>query len=227
MKIVRFSQKGLVGYWRFDEETGSTAKDSSPYGNDGTIYGATRVRGIIGKALSFDGVDDYVDCGNDKSLDVTTEATLIAWVKLKPSGDWQAIFSKGPDIYENYELLVYSDLSYLHTAWNFDVGRKNHYWLYSIPENEWTFIVLTWKAPLMKLYINGEFKETWDTGANYAITRTEPLLIGHEYGTSRYVNGTIDEVRIYNRALSPGEIKIIYAFTKYIKPHPIIMRRKL
>jgi len=44
----------LVGSWRFDEETGSTAKDSSPYGNNGTIYGATRVRGIIGKALSFD-----------------------------------------------------------------------------------------------------------------------------------------------------------------------------
>ena len=54
MKVVRFSQRGLVGSWRFDEETGSTAKDSSPYGNNGTIYGATRVRGIIGKALSFD-----------------------------------------------------------------------------------------------------------------------------------------------------------------------------
>ena len=62
---------GLVGYWSFDGQyiEEATSTDQSGEGNDGTIVGATPQAGIIGQALSFDGVDDYVNMGNDSSWD--------------------------------------------------------------------------------------------------------------------------------------------------------------
>jgi len=86
MKIIRFSQRGLVGHWRFNEGTGSTAKDSSPFGNNGTIHGASWVRGKFGYALKFDGTDDYVDCGSDDSLNITDAITIEAWIYPKGAG---------------------------------------------------------------------------------------------------------------------------------------------
>ena len=72
---------GLVGGWGFDETTGTSANDSSGRGNTGTISGATRTTaGKIGSALTFDGVNDWVTVADSASLDLTTRATLEAWV---------------------------------------------------------------------------------------------------------------------------------------------------
>jgi len=74
---------GEVLVLHFDEGSGTVARDASGNGNDGTIYGATWVNGKYGKALSFDGVEDYVDCGNDVSLNFerTDPFSIEAWVK--------------------------------------------------------------------------------------------------------------------------------------------------
>ena len=87
---------GLVGWWRFDEGTGNTAKDSSQYGNDGTIYGTpTWVNGKYGKALSFDGANNYVNCGNSSSLDLTSALTVSCWISVpSPLTGWVGIVSK-------------------------------------------------------------------------------------------------------------------------------------
>lgn len=77
----------LVGWWRFDEGEREIAKDSSAFNNDGTIIGASWVEGLSGYALKFDGKDDYIDCGNDESLRITTGSlTLEAWVKTTAGG---------------------------------------------------------------------------------------------------------------------------------------------
>ena len=85
---------GLVGLWHFDEGNGTTAADSSDYGNDGTIHGATWTTGKPGSALKFDGNDDYVDCGNDPSLDIDEEITIMAWVKPNSTNVLQIIAGK-------------------------------------------------------------------------------------------------------------------------------------
>ena len=73
--------EGLVGWWRFDEGEGNIAKDNSGNNNDGTIYGATWTEGKYGKALSFDGVDDYVSIPDSGSLDVGgSEITMSVWL---------------------------------------------------------------------------------------------------------------------------------------------------
>ncbi|MBA3043924.1 hypothetical protein FP804_02165, partial [archaeon] len=71
------AEEGLVACWYFDENNGTTAYDSSGNGNDGTIYGATWTDGINGSALSFDEVDDYVDCSD---ISATDSMTIEAWI---------------------------------------------------------------------------------------------------------------------------------------------------
>ena len=227
MKIIRFSQKGLVGHWRFDEETGSTAKDSSPYGNDGTIYGATRVRGIIGKALSFDGVDDYVVTS---ALSRYTSGTILAWINPHediippPSGNYPNIagWKADPSIY----IQANTGRPYLQIIFP-SAGIKDLVANTPLTANQWQMIAATWEydgtITTMRIFRNGV------EDATPLVVNDAPPTDALEFyiGRKCLYKGLIDEVRIYNRALSPGEIKIIYAFTKYIKPHPIIMRRKL
>jgi len=112
------SDANLEGYWKLDEGTGSTANDSSGNNNDGTITGASWVQGTwddsgnrnlgtvhgaslttgkFGKCYSFDGTDDYIDCGSGNSLDITgNEIALVVWIKAKASqGNYPGITCKG------------------------------------------------------------------------------------------------------------------------------------
>ena len=73
---------GLVGWWRFDEGSGSVAKDSSGYGNDGTVYGATSVTGKYGQALSFDGQSNNVQIPFNSVLNPTSAITLSTWIQF-------------------------------------------------------------------------------------------------------------------------------------------------
>ena len=78
----------LVGWWKFDEGSGGTAYDSSGYGNDGTLEGDPKwVPGYLAGAIQLDGIDDYIDCGNDPSVNITREITLAAWVKTNDCGN--------------------------------------------------------------------------------------------------------------------------------------------
>jgi hypothetical protein len=92
------AEEGLVGYWSFDEGEGTIAHDYSGNSNDGTIYGATWVDGKVGKALSFDGVDDYVRVNDSSNFDITDAITIEAWIKpIKTTGDHQIIVQSGED----------------------------------------------------------------------------------------------------------------------------------
>ncbi|MFX0090371.1 MAG: LamG-like jellyroll fold domain-containing protein, partial [Candidatus Hodarchaeota archaeon] len=79
---TRYYMHKLVASWHFDEDTSFVAGDSSVYGNDGTIYGATWIPGVSGTALNFDGIDDYVKVVDSTSLDVSQNLTVEAWVKF-------------------------------------------------------------------------------------------------------------------------------------------------
>ena len=224
---MRFSQRGLVGHWRFNEGTGSTAYDSSPEGNNGTIYGASWVRGKFGYALKFDGTDDYVDCGSDESLNITDAVTIEAWVK--PRGSYSDL---------SFPTIVRKEGAYALRFHYIDGSLQGIVWIggsikvSNALENawdttKWTYFVFVYDGQYLRLYRDGV--EAVDPRAQTGAVdvTTNNLGIGATGDGRYFFNGLIDEVRIYNRALSAEEIKIHYAFTKYIKPHFIIMRRKL
>jgi predicted GH43/DUF377 family glycosyl hydrolase len=91
---------GAVGYWEFDEASGTTLIDSSGNGNTGTVHGAQWVQGISGNALSFDGVNDYVSIPHSSSLDVSGhEITVEYWVKF-PNGWYAGCSSESLILYD-------------------------------------------------------------------------------------------------------------------------------
>ena len=205
----------MVGYWKFDEGSGTTAYDSSGYGNNGTLYnGPTWTAGKVGGALSFDGVDDYVDCGNAVSLNTTNAITVELWVK--PRGSYTG----------NYQMFVgknYGDswaIARLATSDNFHwyINTTGSGWqavTYGtlIPDN-WYHLVMTYDSSTGKwyAYINGAQYLLKTLSGTIGISSTN-LQIGRDL-TIYFSNGLIDDVRIYNRALSAAEIKALYDATK-------------
>jgi hypothetical protein len=198
---------GLVGWWSFDEGTGSVAGDSSGNGNDGTIYGIpTWMAGKYEQALSFDGQDDYVNVYRN-NLKGMTELTISLWVYRNAWGNYRGLVA------ENY-----GGLSLRHWVFRDDVSGNVVFWVTDgvnsdyiqqsgFATSAWEHIVAVFKGgTYLKLYRNGlEVKS-----AATAITQINSapgfdVWIGRY--ASYYLNGIVDEVRIYNRALSAAEIQ--------------------
>jgi hypothetical protein len=211
---------GLVGYWKLDEGSGNTAVDSSGKGNTGTLQnGPVWVDGKEGKALGFDGVDDFVQVTDSSSLHLSTAVTVEAWVYLPTGAD----FSQGRTI-------LSKDASNGGTGLNFGicndaggvqfgVGTDG---VYSpiigvdtptgyVPRDVWTHVAATYDGSLMKAYVNGVLcvSNPWTGGIN--TDNGMPLTLGkknfYPWSYEYWMNGSIDEVKMYNRALSPQEIQ--------------------
>ena len=215
---------GLVGSWNMDEGTGTTIYDGSDEGNNGSLGGGTAskmpkwttdspsLQGGAGggSSLSFDGVDDYVDCGNDESLNITDAITIEAWVYQTSSAGRQDIARKG---YNRacFEFDVYvSDISlgytYSNGDWECLISTSD-----IITLNTWHHVVGTIKGDVVSLYHNGILLVSQSvTGANLRDNGNTAACIGYDCNNAQYFNGTIDEVRIYNRALSAEEVRYHY-----------------
>ena len=205
----------LVGLWRFNEGEGTTAVDSSGQGNDGTLTNMNPatdwVDGKLGKALRFDGNDDYVDYGTSASLifNDSDPWTFEHWIKWVGQQDKSYVIyaGLGSDVREYFVIKNNGDNRFVFKDKNMD----SHYFVSGSSSpyiDKWTH--LTWIADgngNLKLYINGEYYDTLSS----VPTQMHFYRIGRGYYNNDYnFKGTIDEVSIYNRALSAAEIKTIY-----------------
>ncbi|MHC4726506.1 MAG: LamG domain-containing protein, partial [Planctomycetota bacterium] len=197
----------LVGWWRFDEGSGTVANDSSGNGNDGIFNGDPQwVVGYFGSALEFDGTDDWLDCGSDPSLDLTTW-TITFWLKINENKDFNGYIIKGNDAAENYEVLTYGD-GHFHFPILFTDGSRT----YGNTDpgicivGEWAHYAYSYDASQgRRFYKNGELIFE-DTESGTPQVSTTSLAIGNEQPMSRYTNGAMDDIRIYNHLLSEPEI---------------------
>jgi hypothetical protein len=197
----------LVGWWKFDEGSGTVAHDSSGKGNDGTASGNPAwVTGHFGAALGFDGSNDYLDCGNNPSLNLTTW-TVAFWLNVNQNKNYNGFVIKGLDAAENYEVLGFADGSF-HFPITFTDGSRT--FLNSpagaIVPGEWAHFAYSYDSKEgRKLYKNGvSIFAAAESKTPQASTAS--LTIGNEQPMSRYVDGVMDDVRIYNHALTEGEI---------------------
>ena len=196
---------GLVAEWHFDEGAGSILHDSSGNGNDGMIYGATWTEGISGGALSFDGVDDYVEAFGSWGGRDWNEATIEAWVKTSSiTGDFQAIVSSTGCNFFHLQLHSGGNIAF----WN-DAGITYFPIISQSPTGVWRHIAISVKSGNSKLYVDGI--EVGSVSMAFSnITKATELHIGNGHQNGRFFNGIIDEVRIYNRALTADEIREHY-----------------
>jgi len=212
--------QGLVGYWSFDEGTGTIAYDYSGNGNNGTLvnfnFTATSgwTTGKVGGALSFDGVDDYVQTINQ--IPLTSSITIVAWVNhLSPSngaGSTRTIFTQ--PICDNpgcgFDFKTGGNGQFIFVIRDSYGNQK--VLSTSIENNKWVFLAGTYNQNSIAIYKNGMITANGlgSTGIDWG-NRT--LFISHPSAYSPF-KGFIDEVRIYNRALSDSEIKALYEATR-------------
>jgi len=196
------SPSGLVAAYTFDEGTGTTVGDASGNGNVGTISGATwTTQGRFGKALVFDGTGARVTIADSPSLRLTTGMTLEAWVKPSTvSSGWRDVIYKGND---SYFLEATSSNSGVPGAGG-TFGEA--YGTAPLPVDTWSHLTVTYDGATLRLYVNGTQVSTVARSGSIA-TSSYPLEIGGDGIYGQYFAGVIDEVRIYNRALSASEVQ--------------------
>ena len=209
VNVTAPSDEALVLALGFDENMGvTTAIDGSGRNHHGTISGAVRVSGKIGGALRFDGINDWVTVADAADLDLSSAMTLEAWVNPSVVGGWQTVLLKEGAGNMAYEL--YS---------NIDAARPAAYFTTPggairaitgtavLAANTWTHIAATYDGANMRFYVNGSLVRT--VARTGAILATDgPLHIGgNEVWGGEWFSGLLDEVRIYNRALSASEIQ--------------------
>lgn len=204
---------GLVGYWKMDEATWSgtlnEVVDSSGNGNNGQAQGAASAMaypttGKFGNGGYFDGVDDYLQVATSPVLHPGDVFTLSAWVKRGSIGTADSIIAA----YTNdYQLWFYSDNKlYLSKEGIGNVFQSTQTFT---DTTSWHHIVATKNGSAVVVYYDGAVIA--GTTANYTISATtQTIYIGGDGNASNVFSGQIDEVRIYNRALSPAEVSQLY-----------------
>jgi hypothetical protein len=198
-QIISPTNLGLVAHYSFDEGAGNILYDSSGNRNHGTLVNSpTWVQGIKGGALSFNGSNQYVTI---PSISITNNITVSCWFVSFNNNQFGFLVSKSP-VNSNWELFFEGGA----LKWR---GASYPPEIYIIPPivNKWHHAVITQIGTIAQIYIDGilVISATIPIIAN----GNGPILIG-TYGEAYYFNGLIDEVRIYNRALSAQEVQNLY-----------------
>jgi hypothetical protein len=208
----------LVGYWALDDGTGTTATDSSGQGHTGTLVnGPLWTAGKVGGALSVDGVSQYVSIAHTPTLNAYP-LTVALWMKTSATTGVPGVVNKYVSGSLNgYQVFVSGGNL---CAWYFK-DALNYVWdgtacTLTTPgyaDNLWHHVVFVVDAAGGRLYVDGVLKATqpW-TGTPGAASTTQPLNLGVYPGGS-YLPGSLDDVWIYNQALSAGEVQTLYNAT--------------
>lgn len=204
------ADSGLVAHWDCNKGTGEILHDRSGNKNHGKIHGAKWVQSGSGYALQFNGVDNYVDCGNDPSLDITGPLTLQAWIMpTSVSRGEPGIIGK---FFESYAI-TYSGSAH------FYISSGGNYISGPIQLGKWLHITATFDGAVMRLYLSGmevaDKKSRYDTIGHWG-RFTIGSIIGDQKSAdpnlrnTAFFPGLIDDVRVYNRALTAREIMECY-----------------
>ncbi len=211
-----FLTSGLTGLWSFDGKdmnwNTNKALDRSGNGNDGALTNMSTstspVPGKIGQALNFDGTSSYISVGAPASLDIINAITLSAWVKSPswhPTAVWRSIFDKS-----TYGLYIQPSSNAVRFQLNITGVGLTSLDTSALNTNQWYHVVGTYDKDAgsnnFKIYVNG-VAQNQGTQTN-TIVASSNLNIGLYSGA--YFNGTMDDLRVYNRALSASEVKQLY-----------------
>jgi VCBS repeat-containing protein len=197
---------GLVAAYNFNEGSGTTLTDRSGRGHTGAISGAAwSTQGKFGGALSFDGVNDWVTINDTAALDLTTGMTLEAWVLPSTLSGWRTVLLKERSGGLVYSLYTSGDgtrpSGYVATPGEVGVVGPS-----SVSTTTWTHLAVTYDGATLRLFVNGAQVATRTLTAPIAAS-TGALRIGGNSVWTEFFRGRIDEVRIYNRALTAAEIQ--------------------
>jgi hypothetical protein len=199
--------QNLVGAYGFNEGTGVSVADSSGIGNHGTITGATwSTAGKFGNALSFNGSSNLVTINDSASLDLTTGMTLEAWVYPTASGGYRTVLIKETPAGLAFGLYA-NGYTPGPSAW---ITKGGVYWgaesTTSLSLNTWTHLAATYNGTILRLYVNGTQVASKSVTGSIDVS-SMPACVGGSATWGEYFQGRIDELRVYNTALTSTQIQ--------------------
>jgi Concanavalin A-like lectin/glucanases superfamily/Bacterial Ig-like domain (group 3) len=211
--------KSLVGYWGMDSFNSTGVFDNSSYGNNGTFNGvnfgiSNITNGKRGRALEFDGVDDYVDLGSD--FMGLGNMTISAWIYPKGWGEsnqGRIVVNNQNAVQTGFLFSIKSSSSRLQFVGDDtgDTGVVIYSAVSSIELNKWQHVLITRNSTgFVNFYIDGALSGTPNQYAGTPSVGTTNVIIGSTSTPLRNFNGSIDEVLIFNRTLSSNEILALY-----------------
>ena len=199
---------GLVAAYGFNAGSGTTLADATGKGHTGTISGTDWAdEGKNGGGLSFHGIDDWVKVADANDLDLTNGMTLSAWVRPSGAGaDWQTIALKESPGFMVYAL--YSDTDTNRPSGHVVVGGTDLdvRGTAQVAANVWTHLAATFDGANLRFYVNGGLVATRAVAGSMSAS-TGALRIGGNATWGEWFGGLVDDFRVYNRALSQGEIQ--------------------
>ena len=214
---------GLIGLWSFDgaDISGTTAYDRSGRGNNGTLVASpTKVAGKLGQSLSFNGTSQYVTLGNSVYINSGTPFTVACWVYLNGfAQQYPEPITLRTNTTAPFEIAFSNQTSYLGIIFGSGTDATWYHGKNDAPAStyvgKWTHVVITYNGAGVssgtnfKLYTNGSSSAHNATGV-YAATSQQSLLGGIGLASYNAFSGKLDDVRIYNRALSASEVSQLY-----------------
>lgn len=205
--LMAVTTDGLVGAWLFDDGTGNTVADSSGNNLNGEVTSGspTWVEGKFGGAMQFGGAD-MVTVSDDDALDLTS-FTIAAWINSpSTSGKWHVIAAKEArnPTGRNYGIFGHVNNGSIHYSFT-SGGWKSFDAPTNVTDGAWHHVAATYERPNFKLYVDGELDAEVAPDADPE-SNDSPLYIGGCDIGNYWMTGTIDEVVLYDRALSEAEI---------------------
>ncbi len=207
--VAKIDPETAVGVWLFDDGSGNSAEDSSGKGHEGSINGASWTDGKFGEALEFDG-NDWVSIDSTPELQIGEAYTLMAWFYATDIGNFRAIISK----HLEYLMRINGpgESNVIATFVHLSNGGWEPRATAGVPDlNTWIHYVVTFDSNEntnnLLIYVDGEQAGTSSRTGASAPTQN-PVAIGR-WNTGSYFVGIIDDVAIFNTALSEEDINTI------------------
>ncbi len=211
--VWTFGTGSLVAWYKFDEGSGDAVADSGPVGVDGAAHGdPSWADGALGKALVFDGNDAYVSLGNHPKFNITNQITVSAWIKVNAfDRHYQTIISKGDTSWRLQRNAGTDTLEFgcmglpipNNPVWGGIFGKIN------VNDGRWHHAAGTYDGSRISLYVDGVPDVSADVTGSIKTNDAAVYIGENAEKPGRFWNGLIDDVRVYNYALSADEIAAI------------------
>jgi len=211
-----YNHGGPVGYWKFDEGEGQTVFDSTENNNDGTLGSTTAadaadpiwIQGKYGSALSFDGVNDYVNLGTPSTISFTTEDfTVEYWFYTNTLVGYQTPVGRAVESANGWDIEIRDNGNIWFKTYTAGAYQSTEAGAGTIAAKTWYHLSFVRQGSKATIYKNGISIKTGTSHPTSLLPSTNKLLIGAGYAGNQYLmNGLIDDVRIYNYARSASQI---------------------
>ena len=204
--VLAEGEAGLVAHWTFDEGSGNVLHDRSGHNHHGKIQGAKWVKSGDGHALQFDGRDDYVDCGKARGLKFRDSFTLSVWVKHEKVAGWQCYVGDYVGGVSGYVIAQNGGSLHFHNG-----GANPHVLDVTSPRlapRVWRHVAAVYdrEAGLMRIHLDGVRVVSQNVDGSLDPSLEQSVRIGCYRPGRECFHGTLDEVKLYSRALSAQEI---------------------